>query len=341
MDQHQTRTSNPPSDPLIDSYGRIHTSLRLSVTDRCNIRCTYCMPETNPKFFAREELLTFEELERVASLLVQRCGIRDIRITGGEPLVRKNLSELVAKLAGIPELKDLSLTTNGLLLRDHAEDLKRAGLQRLNISLDTLSGDTFKKITRREGLEQTLEGIEQAVKVGFSSIKLNALAIKGITEKEICRLVQYASAHGLTIRFIEYMPLDTDRAWQRENVLDGDQILSILKAKFGRVTPLERRESSQPAEEFKIGDQHVGIIRSITQPFCNQCNRLRITADGSLRNCLFAEDEVSFKQRLREGINDDQLVEMFRLSVAAKAAAHGINDSTFRQPNRPMYAIGG
>lgn len=327
--------------PLIDSFGRLHTSLRISVTDRCNLRCTYCMPEKNPDFFPKDQLLSFEELLRVSRLLVEHCGIQDIRITGGEPLVRKDLPTFVQLLSSIPNLKDLSLTTNGILLKEHAKDLSRAGLKRLNISLDTLSADVFKMITRRDELQRTLEGIEAAIQAGFDSIKLNALAIRGITEQEICRLVEYASNNSLVIRFIEYMPLDSDQNWERQNVLDGDAILGILEKSFGRVKSIDRKDLSQPAEEFLIGTQRIGIIRSVTHPFCNQCNRLRITADGAIRNCLFAKDELNFKQELRNGISDEKLIEMFRSSVAAKAKSHGINHDSFLPPSRPMYAIGG
>ncbi len=299
------------------------------------------MPETDAVFFPKDELLSFEEIERLARLLVERCGIRDIRLTGGEPLVRKDLPQLVRMLSGIRELKDFSLTTNGILLTEHALALRNAGLKRLNISLDTLSEKVFQKITRRPGLQQTLDGIEQAIACKFNTIKLNALAIKGITENEVCRLAEFASQRKLTLRFIEYMPLDTDRSWQRTDVLDGDQLLGILKKNFGTPTPIERDDPSQPAEEFLIGGNRVGIIRSVSQPFCEQCNRLRITADGAIRNCLFSNDEVSLKRALRNSAGDDQLIELFQASVRTKAASHGIQEDGFRPPERPMYAIGG
>ena len=311
------------------------------MTDRCNIRCTYCMPEHNPAFIPKDQLLSFEEILRVSRLLVERCGIRDIRITGGEPLVRKGLSKFVKLLSEIPSLQDLSLTTNGILLREQAGDLYRAGLKRLNISLDTLSPEVFKKITRRDDLNRTLDGIKAAIEVGFESIKLNALAIHGITEQEVCRLVDYASENQLLLRVIEYMPLDSDQNWQRQDVLDGEQLLTILKKEFGLIQAIQRDDPSQPAEEFLIGTQRIGIIRSVTHPFCGQCNRLRITADGAVRNCLFAKNELSFKQELRGGMDDDGLVQMFQACVAAKAKGHGIEDDHFQPPIRPMYSIGG
>ncbi len=341
MVHHEEDHLSPPSYPLIDRFGRIHTSLRISVTDRCNIRCTYCMPELEPAFFPKSELLTFEEITRLSSLLVDQCGITDIRITGGEPLVRKDLHRLIERLADIPKLKDLSLTTNGLLLKNHAHHLMKAGLKRINISLDTLSEDVFKNLTRRTGLKNTLEGIESAIQSGFQNIKLNALAIRGITEDEVCRLVEYASSNGLMIRFIEYMPLDSDRNWQRRDVLDGDELLAILSNHFGEVKEIPRADLSQPAEDFHVGPHRVGIIRSVTKPFCGRCNRLRITADGAVRNCLFSDKEVSLKTHIRNGATDSELLELFQECVVTKEKSHGISDEAFRQPERPMYAIGG
>lgn len=327
--------------PLIDRFGRVHTSLRLSVTDRCNIRCFYCMPEVDAEFVDKSRLLSFEELERLARLLVQRCGIRDIRLTGGEPLVRRQLDRLIRLLAAIEGLEDLSLTTNGILLADQAASLRDAGLKRINISLDTLDEAVFRRISRRSGLEKTLAGIDRAIACGFESIKLNTLAIRGITEGEACRLVDFALERGVTIRFIEFMPLDADRAWRTEDVLDGDTLLSILQQRFGLVTPIQRGDPSQPAEEFLIGTGRVGIIRSVTAPFCDRCNRLRITADGSIRNCLFAKTEVPLREPLRNGASDDALIASIQRCIAAKAAAHGIDQEGFEPPERPMYAIGG
>lgn len=341
MVYHEENRLSPPSYPLIDRYGRTHTSLRISVTDRCNIRCTYCMPELDPVFFSRSELLTFEEITRISTLLVDHCGVEDIRITGGEPLVRKDLHVLIERLSAIRKLKDLSLTTNGLLLKNHAKNLMEAGLKRINISLDTLSEEVFKSLTRRTGLKNTLEGIESAIETGFKNIKLNALAIRGITEKEICGLVEYASSNGLVIRFIEYMPLDSDRNWKRGDVLNGDDLLKILAHHFGDIREIPRPDASQPAEDFLVGDHKVGIIRSVTKPFCGQCNRMRITADGAIRNCLFSNKEVSFKTHMREGATDDELLELFATCISAKERSHGISNEAFRPPDRPMYAIGG
>jgi cyclic pyranopterin phosphate synthase len=313
----------------------------VSVTDRCNIRCFYCMPEVDAVFMDKSRLLSFEEIERVCRLLVQRCGVRDIRLTGGEPLVRRQLDRLVAMLADIDGLQDLSLTTNGILLSEQAAALRDAGLRRINISLDTLDEEVFKRISRRAGLDRTIQGIDRAIACGFESIKLNALAIRGITEREVARLVEFALQRGVIVRFIEFMPLDADRAWRSEDVLDGDSLLSILEHEFGSVIPVERADPSQPAEEFLVGEGRVGIIRSVTAPFCHQCNRIRLTADGSLRNCLFAQSETPLRDSLRGDADDEALLRLIQNCVAQKAAAHGIDREDFQPPERPMYAIGG
>lgn len=333
--------SQAPHIPLVDRYGRIHTSLRLSVTDRCNIRCYYCMPETGAQFVPKDRILSFEEMHRLACLLVQQGGIRDIRITGGEPLVRQEIPRLIEMLAGIEKLEDLSLTTNGILLADQAQALRQAGLKRLNISLDTLDETIFRKITRRDGLEKTLQGIDAAIECGFDSIKLNTLAIKGVTEPEVANLVRYALDRNVMLRFIEFMPLDSDRAWNHERVLSGDQLLSILRQTFGTLEEISRPDPSQPAEEFQIGKGRIGIIRSITAPFCGACNRIRITADGAVRNCLFAQTETPIRVLMREGASDDELLAAIRGCLAEKSEAHGINEQGFQPPDRPMYAIGG
>lgn len=333
-----SQTSSPP---LIDSFGRVHTSLRLSVTDRCNIRCFYCMPEKGAEFVPKDNILSFEEIYRLARLLVEQGGVRDIRITGGEPLVRQQVPRLIKMLAGIGKLEDLSLTTNGMLLAEHAQALREAGLKRLNISLDTLDKEVFEKITRRDGLEKTLQGIDAAIKCGFESVKLNTLAIKGVTESEVAALVRYALDRNVMLRFIEFMPLDTDRAWQQDQVFSGDQLLQTLQNEFKSVVPLSRPEPSQPAEEFQVDRGRVGIIRSVTAPFCEACNRIRITADGAVRNCLFATSETPLRSLIRAGASDEDLMSAIRGCLAGKAEAHGIDQDGFQPPDRPMYAIGG
>ena len=331
-----------PNISLVDRFGRLHTSLRVSVTDRCNLRCFYCMPEHGAEFEPREALLTFEEVSRVVRLLVNRCHVRDVRLTGGEPLVRKGLPGLIKMLAEIDDLTDLSLTTNGILLPRFADELRAAGLKRLNISLDTLDEATFQKVARRKGISQVIAGIDAAIRCGFESIKLNTTAVKGAIESEIVSLVGFAIERGVQIRFIEFMPLDTDRAWRDESVLSGAEIRRIIESQFGPMAPKDESHPSQPARDFVLADGgEVGLITSITEPFCKACNRIRLTADGSVRNCLFSNDEYSVRDAMRSGGTDDELVEIFRTAVAAKAAGHGIDEEGFQPPSRPMYSIGG
>lgn len=299
------------------------------------------MPETDAQFVDRDSLLTFEELFRLGKLLVGHAGVRDIRITGGEPLVRRQLDQLIGMLATIEGLQDLSMTTNGLLLADHAADLREAGLNRVNISLDTLDEESFQRIARRPGIDKVIEGIDAAIDAGFESVKLNTIAIRGITEREVVRLIEFARDRSVPLRFIEFMPLDTDRAWQHEQVLSGDDLLKMIEDHFGSVVERSRPHPSQPAEEFEVEGYSFGIIRSVTAPFCAACNRIRITADGSVRNCLFAQDEVPLRNLMRSGATDDELLSEFRCCVAAKRAGHGIDGDDFSPPERPMYAIGG
>ncbi|WP_372895256.1 GTP 3',8-cyclase MoaA [Stieleria sp.] len=330
------------SDPLVDRFGRVHRSLRISVTDRCNLRCFYCMPEFGAEFAARETLLTFEEIQRIADVLTSRCGIRDIRLTGGEPLVRKDLPRLVEMLASIDALDDLSLTTNGILLEQFAEPLRRAGLKRLNISIDTLDEVNFQKVSRRSGIDQVIRGIDAAIATGFETIKLNTTAVKGVTESEIISLVKFAMQRNVQIRFIEFMPLDTDRSWRTENVLSGETIGAMIERAFGPLVPVPPPIASQPASDFRLpGGHSIGLIQSVTKPFCDACDRIRLTADGAIRNCLFSQQEFSIRDLLRGGLHDDELVDQFRRAVAAKAAGHGIDDGDFAPPERPMYSIGG
>ena len=329
-------------EPLVDRFGRVHDSLRLSVTDRCNIRCFYCMPESDAHFMSRQSLLTFEELYRLVDLLVRHAGIRDVRLTGGEPLVRKDFGKLVAMLAGIEALEDLSLTTNGILLADHADELRQAGLRRVNVSLDTLNEASFQKISRRSGIDKIIAGIDAAIDAGFESVKLNTIAIRGITEPDVIGLVEFAQQRKLPIRFIEFMPLDTDKAWKNERVLSGDTLLKMIQDHFGPLTARSRPHPSQPAEDFQLPDGgRIGIIRSVTAPFCSDCNRIRITADGSVRNCLFSQTETPLRELLRGGASDAKLLSEIRQCIADKKAGHGIDEEGFTPPDRPMYAIGG
>ncbi len=337
--------SSMPTTPLVDTHGRRHTSLRVSVTDRCNLRCTYCMPATDVEFAPRAELLTFEEISRVVTLLVNRFGFDDVRLTGGEPLVRRDLPVLVSQLAKIPGIGDLAMTTNGLGLPAQAVALRAAGLRRVNISIDAVDRDVVRQLTRRDCLDAVLAGIDAAVRAGFDSVKLNALAIAGITESQLVGLCRLAAGHGVTLRLIEFMPLDADRAWTDAAVLTGDACLALLQDAFGEITPIGRDTPSQPAEqfEFRVDGRPLrfGLIRSVTRPFCGDCNRLRLTADGRLRNCLFSHEETPLRELLRGGADDDTIAAAVESCVAAKRAGHGIDDPNFVQPVRTMHAIGG
>jgi GTP 3',8-cyclase len=328
--------------PLIDGFGRVHSDLRISVTDRCNIRCFYCMPAENVRFRPRSELLSFEEITRFVRV-VAAMGVNKLRLTGGEPLVRQDLHRLVAQLAAVPGVRDIALTTNGLLLAEQAKGLKASGLRRLNVSLDALDPDKFKQITRREGLDRVLAGIAAAQAVGFRKIKLNAVAIRGLTEDEVVPLGLFARRHGLELRFIEYMPLDADQAWDNDQVLGGATIREILESEFGPLEPLPADDPSQPATDYRFmdGGGTVGFINPVTQPFCQRCNRLRITAEGQVRNCLFSTVEWDARAVLRGGGSDADLSRLVRDCVGAKQAGHGINSQQFVRPLRAMYQIGG
>jgi len=330
------------SQPLIDTFGRVHTNLRISVTDRCNIRCFYCMPAENVQFMDKAELLTFEELERFVRVAVP-LGLRQIRLTGGEPLVRRNLHVLVKKLAGIAGIEDIGLTTNGILLAEQAQELYDAGLRRINISLDALDPQKFEKITRRQGYEKVIAGIQAAQAVGFNPVKVNAVAVRGLTEEEIVPFGHFARKTGVEIRFIEFMPLDADNAWEREKVLFAHEIVETLERDIMPLVPRPGQDPHAPASEFVFADGvgKIGFIASVSQPFCMSCDRFRITADGKLRNCLFSLDETDVKAMLRTGVPDSQIAQAIRDSIAAKKEGHEINTARFIQPDRPMYSIGG
>jgi cyclic pyranopterin phosphate synthase len=331
-----------PQLPLVDSFGRVHTNLRISVTDRCNIRCFYCMPAENVQFMNRRELLTFEEIERFVRVAVP-LGLNQIRLTGGEPLVRKDLHVLVSKLAAIPEIIDIGLTTNGILLADQAKLLFDAGLRRINVSLDALDPKKFEEITRRTGYEKVLEGIAAAQEAGFSPVKVNAVAIRGLTEPELVPFGHFARKVGVEIRFIEFMPLDADNAWEREKVLFAHEIIETLSREIMPLVPVEGQNRNAPATEyvFEDGVGRIGFISSVSQPFCGSCDRFRITADGKLRNCLFSLDETDVKSLLRGDADDATIALAIRDSIAAKKEGHEINTARFIQPLRPMHSIGG
>jgi GTP 3',8-cyclase len=328
--------------PLFDAFGRVHTNLRVSVTDRCNIRCFYCMPNENVQFKPREELLTFEEMERFVQIAA-RLGVNKIRLTGGEPLVRQGIDRLVSRVAAVPGIDDVALTTNGILLDDYAQKLKEAGLKRLNISLDALSEETFRLIARRDGLDRVLAGIAAAQQAGFEKIRLNAVAIRGITEAEVIPLGRFARERGLELRFIEFMPLDAENRWESDQVLDGEAIRGILEAEFGPLLPAHRPDPSQPAVDYRFADGvgRIGFINPVSQPFCHDCNRLRITAEGQVRNCLFSTVEWDARAMLRGGAGDEEIAQLVRDCVAAKKPGHGIDSPEFIKPQRAMYQIGG
>ncbi|HVJ69436.1 MAG TPA: GTP 3',8-cyclase MoaA [Caulifigura sp.] len=328
--------------PLIDSFGRRHNNLRISVTDRCNIRCFYCMPADNVQFMDRKDLLTFEEIERFVQAVVP-LGINKLRLTGGEPLVRRDLHRLVERLARIPGIDDIGMTTNGILLAEQAQGLFDAGLRRLNVSLDALSPEKFREITRRDGYEKVLEGIEAAKKVGFESIKINAVAIRGLTEDEVVPFGRFARETGCEVRFIEYMPLDADAAWERDKVLFADEILRLLTEGIGPLEPDANQPAHAPAADYVFADGigRIGFISSISRPFCESCNRARLTADGKFRNCLFSLEETDVRSLLRGGGSDAELRDAVRASIAAKWEGHEINTARFIQPTRAMHSIGG
>ncbi len=327
--------------PLVDTFGRLHDNLRISVTDRCNVRCLYCMPETGVKFQPREQILSFEEIERFVRIAVT-LGVRKLRITGGEPLVRKNIAELVRKLAAIDGIEDLALTTNGVLLGELAQELYDAGLRRLNVHLDTLDRDRFRQITRRDELEKVLESIETARRIGFGPIKINAVAVKNLVEPDVVPLARYGRERNIEIRYIEFMPLDSQGLWDRGRVLLADQILAMLEREIGALEEIPDRDPRAPATEYRFADGigRVGFIASVSRPFCLNCNRIRLTSDGKLRYCLFAIEETDVRALLR-GASDGEIREAIRANVHAKWMGHEINSARFVPPPRPMYAIGG
>ena len=324
----------------MDGFGRVHTDLRVSVTDRCTLRCTYCMP-AEVVFRDREELLTYEEIARVAAVAAG-LGVRSIRLTGGEPLVRRDLAALVRQLVAVPGIEEVALTTNGLDLAAQAPGLRAAGLSRLNVSLDTLREDVFETIARRRGLDRVLAGLAAAKLAGFATIRINAVSLRGLTEDEIVPLARFCRREGFELRFIEFMPLDADGAWNPGRVLSGAEVRAILERDAGPLTAERSADPGQPARDYRWPDgTRVGFIDPVTQPFCDRCDRLRLTADGQFRNCLFSTTEWDVRGVLRGGGTDDQIAALLRSCVAAKAAAHGIGTPAFARPARAMYEIGG
>jgi GTP 3',8-cyclase len=329
--------------PLTDSHGRTATDLRVSLTDRCNLRCSYCMPAEGLDWLPKPEVLTDDELVRLIGIAVTRLGITEVRFTGGEPLLRRGLPEIVARVAALRTRPEISLTTNGIGLDRLAGPLHAAGLDRINVSLDTLTPEVFVTLAHRDRLADVLAGLAAAAATGLTPVKVNAVLMRGVNDHEAGDLLRFCLAQGYQLRFIEQMPLDAQHGWRREEMVTADEILTTLSAEF-RLTPADPADrGSAPAETFLIdgGPHKVGIIGSVTRPFCAACDRIRLTADGQLRNCLFARTESDLRRPLRDGASDDELADRWLSCIAAKLPGHGINDPGFLQPTRPMSAIGG
>jgi cyclic pyranopterin phosphate synthase len=329
---------------LVDRFGRVIRDLRISVTDRCNFRCTYCMPEEGMKWLPRSEVLTFEEIERIAGLMVERYGVDSIRLTGGEPTVRARLPVLVAKLARLRTPRrpvDLALTTNGATMRLLARELRSAGLDRINISLDTLGQGRFFEMTRRDELDRVLDGIDAALEAGFDPVKLNTVVQRGVNDDEVVAIARFGRERGVEVRFIEFMPLDASGGWTNQSVVGQDEIV----ARIAEVYPLEPlpARGAAPADRWRYTDGQgtVGVIPSVTKPFCGDCDRVRLTADGQFRTCLFATEEFDLRGAIRTGESDDQLAERMERAVGTKWAGHHINQVDFVRPSRSMSQIGG
>ena len=325
---------------LIDTYGRVHRNLRVSLTDRCNLRCTYCMPNDFAAWLPSEHQLTTDELVRVIEIAVSE-GINEVRLTGGEPLLRPDIVEIVSRINAITNAPTLTMTTNALTLEKVVKPLVDAGLTRINISLDTLDRDRFKLMTHRDRIDDVFAGIKAAQDAGINPIKINAVLLKGVNADEAPALLEWALANNLALRFIEQMPLDAGGIWERSSLVIADDIYADLSTRY-ELTPCDGRGSS-PAEEFFVngGPATVGIIGSVTRPFCGACDRLRLTSDGQLRSCLFSLEEMDLRTAMRNGASDEDIALRFRKTVAGKLPGHGINDPKFIQPQRPMSAIGG
>ncbi len=331
------------SRELTDSHGRTATDLRVSLTDKCNLRCSYCMPAEGLDWLPKPELLTDDELVRVVGLAVTRLGITEVRFTGGEPLLRRGLPGIVERVAALQQRPEISLTTNGIGLDRLAGPLRAAGLDRINVSLDTLSADTFIKLSRRDRLADVFAGLAAAAAAGLTPVKVNAVLMRGVNDHEAAALLRFALDHGYQLRFIEQMPLDAQHGWRRDEMITADEILATLGPEFSLVPDDVALRGSAPAETFRVngGPQTVGIIGSVTRPFCGSCDRIRLTADGQLRNCLFARSENDLRTPLRAGATDEELIAQWQRCIQAKLPGHGINDPGFLQPSRPMSAIGG
>ena len=323
---------------LTDLFGRVHKDFRISVTDRCNFRCQYCMPEEGLDWLKREELLSFEEITRITKILVENYGINSVRLTGGEPTLRANLSDLISMLSKLPI--EIALTTNGISLDKNAHNFRSAGLHRVNISIDSLKAERFKEITLRDDMKKVITGIEASIEAGLSPVKINVVVMRGINDDEIIEFAKFGRERGVIVRFIELMPLDAAEKWSTLSVVSLEEIFSTINS----VYPLEVvKRSNAPASRFRYidGQGEIGIVASVTQKFCDTCDRIRITADGQFRNCLFSNEEFDLKEALRSESSDKEICELLEMAVSAKREGHGIGNVDFIRPARSMSQIGG
>ena len=340
---HTTDMSTRPDTPyLVDRFGRVATDLRVSLIDKCNLRCTYCMPAEGLPWLKRAELLDTGEMIRLIRIAVETLGVTNVRFTGGEPLLRQDLVEIITATSQLPSRPRTSLTTNGINLGRYADQLRRGGLDRVNVSLDTLDRDIFHELTRRDRFDDVLAGLASAKAAGLEPVKVNAVLMRGVNEHEACDLLRYCLEHGYHLRFIEQMPLDPQHGWDRGQMVTADEILEMLRAEF-TLTPHSAERGSAPAERWLVDDGPgtVGVIGSVTRSFCAACDRTRLTADGQLRSCLFSTTETDLRAPMRAGAEDAELVRLWQETMWAKAAGHGVDGDGFAQPSRPMSAIGG
>ncbi|MFC5054740.1 GTP 3',8-cyclase MoaA [Saccharothrix xinjiangensis] len=335
-------SARPASPLLVDRFGRAATDLRVSLTDRCNLRCTYCMPAEGLDWLPKPDLLTDDELVRLIGIAVTRLGVTDVRFTGGEPLLRPNLDDVVAATAAMAPRPRISMTTNGLTLAKRAAGLVAAGLDRVNVSLDTLDPARFTRLTRRDRLDDVFAGLAAARRAGLAPVKVNSVLMRGVNEDEAVPLLRFCLEHGYHLRFIEQMPLDPQHGWDRDGMVTAEEVLTALRAEFS-LAPAPGERGGAPAERWLVdgGPAAVGVIASVTRPFCAACDRTRLTADGQVRNCLFSQSETDLRALLRGGAPDEEVADLWRANSWAKAAGHGINSAGFSQPDRPMSAIGG
>jgi cyclic pyranopterin phosphate synthase len=327
---------------LVDRFGRTATDLRVSLTDRCNLRCSYCMPAEGLDWLPNEQVLTDDEVVRLITIAVDRLGVREVRFTGGEPLLRRGLADIVRRTTQLDPRPETSITTNALGLTRTARALADAGLDRVNVSLDTARPDTFREITRRDRFKDVVAGLEAAKQAGLEPVKVNAVLLRDMNDDQAPELLRWCIERGYELRFIEQMPLDAQHVWRRDSMVTAEEIFASLSSEFV-LEPAEEPRGSAPAELFTVdgGPATVGVIASVTRPFCGDCDRVRLTADGQVRNCLFARQESDLRTALRDGAGDEEIADRWRVAMLGKRPGHGIDDTSFLQPTRPMSAIGG